>query len=336
MYYFKTKEEADAREKEFYAFIKRTKEQISNYADTCILAGINPPSRRAEIDLGDGLIYSQRDDECVLTVTYADLPDSFYIPDWQNLDIILEKNGHDFPSASQLHLIEGQYRKVEETKISPWGLKLEKTELTMVRSPYDTFNSPLTLCFCVDHAGADITIRFKELMDYELKDILSNYNSNTFYYNNRNNSYVQIINLCNFPREFQKEYYPMAAPGRLNVYMHYCDLYPFIKELSKFIIENTETFHHFCLQNSKALGTDIRIYTAQEADMKSDGLIREPVMYYDWQPDESFGNKVTMEFLEEFLKRMKTYHYGLKYERKNDHFNVSILDFFYMKIYATA
>ena len=128
----------------------------------------------------------------------------------------------------------------------------------------------------------------------------------------------------------------MAAPGRLNVYMHYCDLYPFIKELSKFIIASTETFHRFCLQNSKALGTDIRIYTAQEADMKSDGLIREPVMCYDWQPDESFGNKVTMEFLEEFLKRMKTYHYGLKYERKNDHFNVSILDFFYMKIYATA
>ena len=27
MYYFKTKEEADAREKEFYAFIKRTKEE---------------------------------------------------------------------------------------------------------------------------------------------------------------------------------------------------------------------------------------------------------------------------------------------------------------------
>ena len=341
MYYFKDRAEADLYRDEYYATLGGMKEKISSYIDNCTLVGAEPPEKNQDIDLGSGLIYKQKSEEFYLTLTLNDLPDSFYIPNWRKLRVFLREEYSDTSTnlpnryrVEELILMEGQYRKKAGGK---WGLKLEKTDLSVSRVLFDFYGSPLVTCFSVDSDGADITLRFKELNVDRFKEALELPLYDTSQYNEGLNSiYTLIIKLCHLPRNGIQRYKITDAPSNVNLYVHYCDVYILIRELAKYLTDNAEALRKYGLKTNKDIGTEIKVYIFDNASVKIGEYTSKPSPRYDWQPDNSYGNKVTMEFIEDFLKRVKTYPYGVKYKREKGYFIVSILDFFYMKIYPAA
>jgi len=325
MFYFKDEAEAKANKAKFEETFSEIPKRVAEYKNNCLLVGARVPNTWENIEIEDGIVYNQRNKVLEMTYYHGELPDRFYVPNWSNLEVLLhgDKNTH-------LYLCGGQYKKVKVTEQNPYGIIIESVNAIVPRQNLapDCYHQLCTSSYA-NISGADIKIRLKELSDREFRELL-NIKAPDRIDTYAENIYSLIIRLCRFHTlQTWSNRQNFHSPKSITLYAHYYDLYIFIRELAIYITQSAEQLR--VIKDTNDLGMSVKIY------VKKDALIKEtlPSLYrLDWQPVvERYNNTVTIEFLKDFLDRVQTYPYGVKYRVEKDHINVSILNFFYMKIY---
>ena len=311
MIYFRTKEEAEQYREEFFNLF------MNAHTNRVLLGDFEDYDADGFLIISKNEMYDPKKNKIYINYVSEELPDSLYIPDWGD-SVSFFFRGID--------LAPGEYKRYEymDSGEETIGLQIVSSVLRLGNA------SGLSYSYLRPHmyidtytklnvSGSDLTF----LMELNSTD--REYYVVNQIFSLEKESFLDVLpQLIRLPRS-KTEYADNSIPESINLYMPFYYLHPLVRVFSKHMVRFADEF----VNQEYKCKTKFNLYIYRDVDNVADMLLKSRSVFIP----EGIGDRLTVNDLENILKMVQRYPYGMNYHRMDtNNYAMTILDKIPMRV----